>query len=123
MPLPYTSRFLMAFGLLAALLAGCGQPPKPEATPAAPVKWEPASSVVLEQWTELVGTTQPPPEGVAHITAPIEGRVVSLLKNAAGEPIHEGDEVILREASQKVCRQSNVRKGECRRQPRGCHEI
>jgi RND family efflux transporter MFP subunit len=93
MPPPYSSRFLMASGLLAALLAGCAQPQKPEATPAAPVKWEPASSVVLEQWTELVGTTQPPPEGVAHITAPIEGRVVSLLKDAAGEPIHEGDEV------------------------------
>jgi membrane fusion protein, multidrug efflux system len=84
---------LMASGLFAALLAGCGQAAKPETTPAAPVKWEPASSVVLEQWTELVGTTQPLPECVAHITAPIDGRVVSLLKNAAGEAIHEGDEV------------------------------
>jgi multidrug efflux pump subunit AcrA (membrane-fusion protein) len=93
---PYSrhlSRFLLASGLLAALLAGCTQPPKPETTPAAPVHWDPASSVVLEQWTELVGTTQPLPECIAHITAPIEGRVVSLLKNAAGEPIHEGDEV------------------------------
>jgi RND family efflux transporter MFP subunit len=89
----YSSRFFMASGLLAVLLAGCAQPAKPETPPAAPVKWEPASSVVLEQWTELVGTTQPPPECVAHITAPIEGRVVSLLKDAAGEPIHEGDEV------------------------------
>jgi membrane fusion protein, multidrug efflux system len=89
----YSSRLLMASGLFAALLAGCGQAAKPETTPAAPVKWEPASSVVLEQWTELVGTTQPLPECVAHITAPIDGRVVSLLKNAAGEAIHEGDEV------------------------------
>jgi RND family efflux transporter MFP subunit len=89
----YSSRLLMASGLFAALLAGCGQAAKPETTPAAPVKWEPASSVVLEQWTELVGTTQPLPECIAHITAPIDGRVVSLLKNAAGEAIHEGDEV------------------------------
>ena len=57
------------------------------------VKWQPAKSAVLEQWTELVGTTQPLPDCVAHITAPIDGRIVSLLKNAAGEPIHEGDEV------------------------------
>ena len=87
------SRFFLASGLVAAALSGCTQPPKAETTPAAPVKWEPASSVVLEQWTELVGTTQPLPECVAHITAPIEGRVLSLLKNAAGQLIHEGDEV------------------------------
>ena len=93
MPPTYPSRILMASGLFTVLLVGCAQPVKPETTPAAPVTWEPASSVVLEQWTELVGTTQPPPECIAHITAPIEGRVVSLLKNAVGEPIHEGDEV------------------------------
>ncbi|HBI45875.1 MAG TPA: hypothetical protein DDY78_23925 [Planctomycetales bacterium] len=96
------SRFILASGLLTALLAGCTQPPKPETTPAAPVKWEPASSVVLEQWTELVGTTQPPPECIVHITAPIEGRVVSLLENAAGEPIHEGDEVTFGEVIAKL---------------------
>ncbi len=79
--------------LLAALLAGCTQPPKAETAPAAPVKWQPAKSVALEQWTELVGTTQPLPECAAHITAPIDGRIVSLLKSAAGELIHEGDEV------------------------------
>jgi HlyD family secretion protein len=79
--------------ILLAALAGCAQPTKPETTPAAPVTWQPAKNVSLEQWTELVGTTQPLPDCVAHITAPIDGRIVSLLKNAAGEPIHEGDEV------------------------------
>jgi RND family efflux transporter MFP subunit len=79
--------------LLAAVLAGCSQPSKTDTTPAAPVKWQPAKSVVLEQWSELVGTTQPLPECIAHVTAPIDGRIVSLLKNTAGNFIHEGDEV------------------------------
>ncbi len=57
------------------------------------MKWEPASSAVLEQWTELVGVTQPLPGNSARITAPIDGRIVSLLQKADGSPLHEGDEV------------------------------
>ncbi len=79
--------------LMATLLTGCTQPPNAETASAAPVQWQPAKNASLEQWTELVGTTQPLPDCVAHITAPIDGRIVSLLKTAGGEPIHEGDEV------------------------------
>jgi multidrug efflux pump subunit AcrA (membrane-fusion protein) len=95
---PPCSRHRFAFppaaGLLAVLLAGCStQAPKAETTPAAPVKWEPAQTVALEQWTEIVGTTSPLPECVAHVTAPIDGRIDSLLEVAPGKFIHEGDEV------------------------------
>ena len=75
-------------------LAGCGAPAAPpEEAPKSPVKWEPASSVVLEEWTEIVGVTQPLPGNFARITAPIDGRIVSLLQKADGSPLHEGDEV------------------------------
>ena len=88
---PFQRRILL---LLTVALAGCGAPKTPpEATPKSPVKWEPASSVVLEQWTELVGATQPLPGNFARITAPIDGRIVSLLQKADGSPLHEGDEV------------------------------
>ena len=48
---------------------------------------------MLEEWTELVGATQPLPGNFARITAPIDGRIVSLLQKADGSPLHEGDEV------------------------------
>ena len=86
-------RFSWTPGVFAIVLAGCGQIPKAETTPAAPVVWAPAHKVVLEQWTEVVGTTQPLPECVAHVTAPIDGRIDSLLEPAPGQFIHEGDEV------------------------------
>ena len=49
--------------LATALLAGCGKPPaSPETPPPAPVVWEPVPQVGPEEWTELVGVTQPLPE-------------------------------------------------------------
>jgi len=90
--LPFRRRILLL--LAVGALAGCGAPKAaPEETPKSPVKWEPASSVVLEEWTELVGVTQPLPGNFARITAPIDGRIVSLLQKADGSPLHEGDEV------------------------------
>ncbi|HEX4588367.1 MAG TPA: HlyD family efflux transporter periplasmic adaptor subunit, partial [Gemmataceae bacterium] len=84
----------LAAGLvLAGLLAGCRQsagPPEEEKVPPAPVKWEGIRQMVLEEWTELVGTTEPLPGYAARVTAPVEGRVLSVLQGAAGKPVAEG---------------------------------
>jgi RND family efflux transporter MFP subunit len=50
-----------------------------------------ARQLFIEQWTEIIGTTQPLPERSARVSAAIEGRVVSLLENSGGKPIAEGD--------------------------------
>src|SRR4051812_49309495 len=65
---------------LAGPVLGCRAPAAPEEkVPPAPVKWEAARQLVLEEWTELVGTTQPLPDHAARVTAPVEGRVLSVL--------------------------------------------
>jgi RND family efflux transporter MFP subunit len=81
--------------LVSALAAGCSAPPAAaeEQTPPAPVKWEPARLLVLEEWVEFVGTTQPLPDHMARITAPVEGRVLSILVGASGKPLIEGQPV------------------------------
>lgn len=79
------------------LLAGCTRRAAPaeeaEKTPPAPVKWEPARLVFLEEWIELLGVTQPLPDHVARITTPVEGRVQSVLRDAQGKPLVEGQHV------------------------------
>ena len=91
---PFPLRRCALLLMSAVAIAGCAAPKPPaEDEPKAPVKWEPASRVVLEEWTELVGTTQPLPGAFARITAPIDGRIVSLLQKADGKPLREGDEV------------------------------
>src|SRR5438477_12082211 len=81
--------------LLLAGLLGChrGDKPPEEKVPPAPVKWEGARQLFLEEWTELVGTTQPLPDHAARVTAPVEGRVLSVLQGAAGKPVVEGQPV------------------------------
>ena len=71
---------------------GCGsaKPPAEEAVPPAPVTWEEIPTLVLEEWTELVGTTTPLPDRMARITAPVEGRVIDLLKDKNGKGVIEG---------------------------------
>jgi RND family efflux transporter MFP subunit len=61
--------------------------------PPAPVKWEGPRQLFLEEWTELVGTTQPLPDHAARVTAPVEGRVLAVLPASGGKPIVEGQEV------------------------------
>jgi RND family efflux transporter MFP subunit len=79
---------------LAGLSLGCGGTPTPEEpTPPAPVKWMEARQLMLEEWTELLGTTQPLPELAARITAPVEGRVVAVLPGAKSKGIVEGQRV------------------------------
>jgi multidrug efflux pump subunit AcrA (membrane-fusion protein) len=91
-------RLLRSFAgllVLACLSLGCNGAAKPaeEKVPPAPVKWEGARQVFLEEWTELVGTTQQLPDHSARVTAPIEGRVLSVLQGAAGKPVVEGQTV------------------------------
>src|SRR4051812_14525966 len=84
-----------AWCALACLPLGCHRaaPPAPEKVPPAPVKWEGARQLFLEEWTELVGTTEPLPDHAARVPAPVEGRVLAVLAAAAGKPIAEGQPV------------------------------
>ncbi|HEV8062044.1 MAG TPA: HlyD family efflux transporter periplasmic adaptor subunit, partial [Gemmataceae bacterium] len=74
------------------LWLGCAgaKPPAEENPPPAPVTWEPALPLVLQEWTEVVGTTTPLPDRVARISAPVEGRVVDVLKGKNGKAVIEG---------------------------------
>jgi RND family efflux transporter MFP subunit len=80
---------------LVFLPAGCHRAPQAaeEKVPPAPVKWEAARQLFLEEWTELVGTSQPLPDHAARVTAPVEGRVLTVLNGAAGKPVVEGQAV------------------------------
>lgn len=93
-PVPRRRRLALA-ALPALALLGCGRAETPgeEKTPPAPVKWEAPRQLVLEEWTELVGSTEPLPEHAARVTAPVEGRVLSVLQGAAGKPVVEGQPV------------------------------
>ncbi|HEY7158569.1 MAG TPA: efflux RND transporter periplasmic adaptor subunit [Gemmataceae bacterium] len=81
--------------LLAILISGCHKEDPPaegggEETHAAPVKWEAAEKADLEVWTELLGTTQPLPNRIAHISAVVGGNVLSLLPDNEGKAVVEG---------------------------------
>jgi multidrug resistance efflux pump len=86
--------------LLACVPLGCKRAAAPaeEKTPPAPVKWEGPRQVVLEEWADLVGSTEPLPEHAARITAPVEGLVLSVLGGAAGKTVVEGQLVEAGEA-------------------------
>ncbi len=94
---PPLSRRSLSFTVLALVLSlsGCrGEAPAPpEEEHAAPVKWEPAENADLEEWTELLGTTQPLPNRVARISAAVEGHVLAVLPDSKGKPIVEGQRV------------------------------
>src|SRR5690349_4405216 len=80
--------------LLTGLTLGCAKPDKgADIPPAAPVTWEPPAELILEEWTEVLGTTQPLPNQVARISAPVEGRVASVLQGEEGKPVLEGEQV------------------------------
>jgi multidrug efflux pump subunit AcrA (membrane-fusion protein) len=81
------ARCVAAFGcaVLVLLNAGCKRGPNPaesaEKVPPAPIKWEEARQLVLEEWIELVGSTQPLPDRAARVTSPVPGRVIAVLPN------------------------------------------
>ena len=83
----------LAFLLLAALPLGCGKTPAEEKAPPATVKWESASTNALEEWTELAGTTIPLPDRYARVSAAVEGKVRTVLTDAQGKPVPEGQRV------------------------------
>jgi RND family efflux transporter MFP subunit len=85
---------LAAF-VLAGCFSGCKRaaPPPDEKVPPATVVWKTASENALKEWTELIGTTMPLPDRVARVTAPVEGRVISVLSGTEGKPVVEGQHV------------------------------
>jgi RND family efflux transporter MFP subunit len=101
---PRKSRHI-ALTIAILLLLGCGaffwankvfserQAAVEEPPPRAPVKWMAARQFFLEEWTEVVGTTQPLPAHSARLTARVEGHVLSVLDGANGKPAVEGQTV------------------------------
>jgi multidrug efflux pump subunit AcrA (membrane-fusion protein) len=86
--------YLVGGLLLAGVPLGCGRATAPEEKPPpAPVKWIEARQLFIEEWTDMVGTTQPSPDRAAHVSAAVEGHVVSLLQDADGKPLVEGQRV------------------------------
>src|SRR5262245_14025252 len=86
-----SSRQLLFLSVSTCLLAlGCGgkKEKEEEEPPPAPVRVVTAEKITLAEWTDLVGTTQPPPGNVARVTAAVEGRLL--------EPpgVREGQEVM-----------------------------
>jgi len=77
------------------LAIGCARTPPAadEEAPPAPVKAVKAQELALAEWTEILGTTQPLPGRVARISAPVEGRVLSVLRDANDKPLAEGQTV------------------------------
>jgi RND family efflux transporter MFP subunit len=94
--LPFPRRVVFALPVVLMILPlGCK---KEEESPAeeehaAPVKWETAEKADLEEWTELLGTTQPLPSHVAHISAAVGGRVLSVLPSEKDKAIVEGQRI------------------------------
>jgi RND family efflux transporter MFP subunit len=73
-------------GLLIGAL-GCSRPAsEPEKTPPAPVKWMEARQMFIEEWTEIIGTTQPLPGRSARVSAAVEGRVISIVGDTGEAP-------------------------------------
>jgi len=91
-PQAITVLFILMMGLG---LPGCGKTPaaEEEKTPPAPVKWEQARHLFLEEWREFSGTTVPLPNHAGRISAPIDGLVMSVLRAPDGKQITEGQEV------------------------------
>src|SRR5260370_12444428 len=88
--------FLLLCGLASGqLLSGCRRaaPPEEEEAPPAPVTAVHAEFAQFGEWTELIGATQALPGHVARVTAPVEGHVVSLLKDDTDRPVAEGQTV------------------------------
>jgi RND family efflux transporter MFP subunit len=83
-------RHLLLF--LFVIPLGCNNqaPAPPEKAPPAPVTAEKAEEEALSQTIELLGTTQPLPHRAARITANVSAPVLSILQDAHGRPVVEG---------------------------------
>jgi RND family efflux transporter MFP subunit len=81
--------------LLFALPLGCNnqEPKPPEESPRAPVTAEQAKEESLTETVELFGSIQPLPNHSARITANVSAQVRTILRDAKGQPIVEGQRV------------------------------
>jgi len=84
---------LLTASLVAFILFGYGKTPVPEENRPAPVKVVAAKVVNFGEWTELLGATQPLPNKAAHISAAVDGRVLTILGDGKAKPLAEGDKV------------------------------
>ncbi len=77
---------------LFGFLVGCNnQTPKPpEEAPRAPVTAEQAKEESITETVNLFGSIQPLPANSARITANVSAQVLSILRDANGQLIHEG---------------------------------
>jgi RND family efflux transporter MFP subunit len=94
---PRTVRPLLLLPFLfvtVGIIAGCARVAAPEEEEhPAPVEAVAPRALALGGWTEILGTTQPVPLHAARITAAVEGRVQTLLQDAKGKPLAEGQAV------------------------------
>jgi RND family efflux transporter MFP subunit len=95
-PFRRTHLSLVGGFFLAFITLGCrGAPSKEEETPPpAPVKAEPAKETDVTQTVELFGMTVPLPNHGARISANVSAPVLSILMDAKGQPIAEGQRVV-----------------------------
>lgn len=92
---PVRASFLLLSSLLVCLPLGCNRaaPPPPEEEAVAPVQAENPRLLILAQWTDLLGTTQPLPNRVARITAGVEGLVLTFPEANNRPIVAEGQQV------------------------------
>jgi RND family efflux transporter MFP subunit len=91
---PHPRIGLVLFGMLLSVLGcGKGRPPAEEEHPEAPVRAVPAEKIVVGEWTELLGTTQPLPNRAARVSAVMEGHVEWVLNDGKGPALQEGQQV------------------------------
>jgi multidrug efflux pump subunit AcrA (membrane-fusion protein) len=90
-------RLLLLLCVFLLTCLGCSRNAKPaeepKKDPPAPIKWENARLALPEEWTVLVGTTQPLPEHAARVTSSVTARVVAVLPKRGEKSISEGQEV------------------------------
>jgi RND family efflux transporter MFP subunit len=91
---PFFLRYRLIALILAGLVCGCTKaPPAEEVAPPAPVKWMEARQMFVEEWTEVIGTTQPLPDRSARVSAGVESQVLAILPGGSGQAVVEGQRV------------------------------
>jgi RND family efflux transporter MFP subunit len=76
-------------------LAGCKgkSAPPVEEHPEAPVQAQSAKKILMGEWTDLFGSTQPLPNRSARVSTAVEGHVLSVLGDGKGTTVVEGQQV------------------------------
>ena len=87
------SSFFLGLLLLICMSAGCRKAEVEPPPPPAPVQAVSAAQLPLDEWVELLGSTQPLPGRAARVTASVEGQVLSVLGDDKGGRVIEGQQV------------------------------